>query len=77
MVSRAYRLRLIDIATTQLHSAPIVGGEAQPMWMVIAHDGATIPIPRRRLTPAVQELATGMTFDFEYRPPGAGDRASA
>jgi FtsP/CotA-like multicopper oxidase with cupredoxin domain len=74
VAGRPYRLRLIDIAKTQLHSAAIVGGESQPMWMMIGHDGATIPIPRRHLTPAVQEIATGMTFDFEYRSPSPGDR---
>ena len=70
-----YHLRLIDIAKTQLHSAAIIGGEEPPMWTMTAHDGATIALERRRLTPAVQELATGMTYDFEYRPIGPGDRA--
>ena len=72
---RTYHLRLIDIAKTQLHSAAIIGGESPPMWTMTAHDGAPIAPERRRLTPAAQELATGMTYDFEYRPAGPGDRA--
>ena len=73
---QTYRLRIINIVPENPPvnvSLKITGNPA--MWRPIAKDGADLPTGQRKLCPAQVTIAVGETYDFEFRPEGAGEVA--
>ena len=67
-----YRLRFIEIAPAMDVEASLLQGNTVLEWRPIAKDGATFAA-RHALTPAMQDLNPGETFDYEFTPAAAGD----
>jgi hypothetical protein len=68
-----YRLRVINMAPNLLAEFRL-GAEKHPMtWRAIAKDGADLPARLAKKGDAVLEIASGETYDFEFRAEDAGD----
>jgi FtsP/CotA-like multicopper oxidase with cupredoxin domain len=68
-----YRLRVINMAPNLLAEFRL-GAEKHPMtWSAIAKDGADLPARLAKKGDAVLEIASGETYDFEFRAEDAGD----
>jgi FtsP/CotA-like multicopper oxidase with cupredoxin domain len=68
-----YRLRLINMAPN-LPANFRLGSEQHPAtWRAIAKDGATVPVRLAQDSNAVLHIASGETYDFEFRADSPGE----
>jgi FtsP/CotA-like multicopper oxidase with cupredoxin domain len=73
-VGRAYRLRLADIAVFRLTlNIRLVRDSAVLAWRPIAKDGFTLPASQAVERPALVNLPSGETADFEFIPDRPGE----
>lgn len=63
-----YRLRIINITGASVGTFAISGGEGPVKWRARAKDGADLPPAQLAVSDAVQELAPGETYDFDFAP---------
>jgi len=73
---QTYRLRIINIVPENppINFSLKVRGDPA-MWRPIAKDGADLPPGQRELCPARLTIGVGETYDFQFRPDGAGEVA--
>lgn len=70
----AYRLRMINITAGRPGlSLALLAGDTLMTWRPIAKDGADLPVARRVIRPARQQLGIGETIDVEFFPTAPGD----
>jgi FtsP/CotA-like multicopper oxidase with cupredoxin domain len=73
-VGRTYRLRLADIAVfRQSLRVRLVRDSTLVSWRAIAKDGFTLPASQATLRPALVNLPSGETADFEFTPDRPGE----
>jgi len=73
---QTYRLRIINIVPENPPVNVSLKIKNNPaMWRPIAKDGADLPRKQRELCLAQLTIAVGETYDFEFRPDGAGEVA--
>jgi FtsP/CotA-like multicopper oxidase with cupredoxin domain len=70
----AYRLRLINITTGRPGlRVELKQDTTTTIWRPLAKDGADLPAAARTNRTALQAIAIGETFDFEFTPARPGD----
>src|SRR5712692_1347623 len=69
-----YRFRFINItpADPRLVISLLSGGKPVS-WRAVAKDGAELPATQATVRPALQEMAVGETYDFEFQPASPGE----
>lgn len=68
-----YRLRLINITNNESDLRVRLDSKDVPVqWMVIAKDGADLPMAQRKTSPADMGVTVGTTYDVEYRSDHVG-----
>jgi FtsP/CotA-like multicopper oxidase with cupredoxin domain len=68
-----YRLRLINITNNESDlRVRLDSKEAPVQWMVIAKDGADLPMAQRKSSPAEMGVTVGATYDVEYHSDQVG-----
>lgn len=67
-----HRFRFINIGPANNIRYRILQDTTHMRWLARAKDGADLPTARRTLQPAVQRVAVGETYDFEFTPPAPG-----
>ena len=66
-----HRLRLINITPDDIFVVSLAGRDGPATWRPLTKDGAPVPPDRTTDRPALQAIAVGETFDFQYQaPPG-------
>jgi FtsP/CotA-like multicopper oxidase with cupredoxin domain len=70
-----YRLRFIDISSNEAHILALRTATGNASWRQLARDGQDLPIDQQGMQPARVVTAAGVTLDFEFTPPEAGDYA--
>lgn len=65
---QAYRLRFIDITSSNNGDFSLLGPSGLLQWRALAKDGADLPPSQAVVKEAQQELAPGEIYDFEYTP---------
>ena len=66
-----HRVRLINITPGDILVASLSAADSPVTWRPLTKDGAPVPPPLGGARPAVQTIAVGETYDFEYDvPPG-------
>lgn len=73
VAGETYRVRFIDISSNEAHGAVLAGPQGNVDWRALARDGRTLPLNRQVVQPARFNTAPGVTLDFEFAPPTAGD----
>ena len=68
----AYRLRVIDISANEAHAITLRGPDGVALWRLLARDGRDVPPDRRALQTGRENVAAGVTRDFEFTPPAPG-----
>lgn len=68
-----HRLRLINIGAAGRVIFAIRKDSTLVQWRRVAKDGAQLPATAAVVTPALQRLGAGETFDAELTPPSSGD----
>jgi manganese oxidase len=63
-----YRLRLIDISNSNNGDFSLLGADGLLQWRAIAKDGAELPSSQAVMKDAMQTVAAGEIYDFEYAP---------
>jgi FtsP/CotA-like multicopper oxidase with cupredoxin domain len=69
----AYRFRLIDISPNDVAMVALRDAAGPVRWKALAKDGADLPPVQATVRPAIQQIAVGETFDFEFRPEAPGE----
>lgn len=64
-----HRLRLINITASDVTVVSMATPAGPLTWKPVGKDGADVPPAQRDPRPAVQTIAAGETFDFEYEAP--------
>lgn len=67
-----HRFRFINIGPAGVVQFRIHRDTTLAVWRRRAKDGADLPATLRSVRPAVQRLAVGETYDFEFTPPAQG-----
>ena len=68
-----YRLRIINITNNESDLRVRLDSKEVPVqWMIIAKDGADLPVTQRKTGPAEMGVTVGTTYDVEYRSDRAG-----
>jgi FtsP/CotA-like multicopper oxidase with cupredoxin domain len=70
-----YRLRIIDISSNEAHTLALRAATGTASWRQLARDGQDLPIDQQIVQPARVVMAAGVTLDYEFTPPEAGDYA--
>ena len=66
-----HRVRLINITPGDILVASLSAADSPATWRPLSKDGAPVPPSLGGARPAVQTIAVGETYDFEYdAPPG-------
>ena len=68
-----HRLRVIDISANDAHATMLRGPGGVASWRLLARDGRDVLEDRRVPSPARENLAAGVTRDFEFTPSTPGD----
>jgi len=68
-----YRLRLINMAPNLLANVLLGSQENPATWRAVAKDGANVPLRLGKPGDAVLHIASGETYDFEFRSDIAGE----
>jgi hypothetical protein len=68
-------LRFIDISSNEAHILALRTATGNASWRQLARDGQDLPIDQQGMQPARVVTAAGVTLDFEFTPPEAGDYA--
>lgn len=63
-----YRLRLIEISNSNNGGFSLLGADGLLQWRAVAEDGADLPPSQAVMKDAMQTLAAGEIYDFEYVP---------
>ncbi|MBC7844484.1 MAG: multicopper oxidase domain-containing protein [Gemmatimonadaceae bacterium] len=75
VAGETYRLRVIDIASNEAHVIALKGPTGVASWRQLARDGQDLPAEQQAMQPARMVAAAGITVDFEFTPPAAGEYA--
>jgi FtsP/CotA-like multicopper oxidase with cupredoxin domain len=67
-----HRFRLINIGAAGVVRFSLRADTALVQWRARAKDGADLPEALRVVQPAMQLVAVGETYDFEFTPPASG-----
>ena len=70
---KTYRLRFINITPSHNQDVRLLEGDTPIPWRRFAKDGAELPAHQAVVTPAVQHLGAGETYDFELVPDAPGE----
>ena len=68
-----YRLRLINMAPNLLANFRLGSQEHPASWRALSKDGAIVPARLNKESNAVLEIASGETYDFEFRASESGN----
>jgi FtsP/CotA-like multicopper oxidase with cupredoxin domain len=68
-----YRLRLINMAPNLLANVRLGSQEHPASWRALSKDGAVVPARLNKESDAVLEIASGETYDFEFRASESGN----
>jgi manganese oxidase len=69
----SYRLRLINMAPNLPANVQLGSKEHPATWLAVAKDGAKVPARLAKPEDAVLHIASGETYDFEFRPDAPGE----
>jgi hypothetical protein len=69
----SYRLRLINMAPNLPANVQLGSKEHPATWREVAKDGAKVPSRLAKPEDAVLQIASGETYDFEFRPDASGE----
>lgn len=69
----AHRFRFINIGAAGRVIFAIRKDSTLVQWRRVAKDGADLPVAAAVVTPALQRLGTGETFDAQFSPPARGE----
>ena len=64
-----HRVRLINITTDDIFTVSLMTSDGPVTWRPLTKDGASLPPVRCVPGPALQTIAVGETYDFEYQAP--------
>ena len=64
-----HRIRFINITPGDIFVASLGTADGPIVWSPLTKDGAPVPSGARSSKPAVQTIAVGETYDFEYEAP--------
>jgi hypothetical protein len=64
-----HRLRFINITPGDLYVVSLARADGPEEWRPITKDGAPLPPGDDTRRPAIETIAVGETFDFEYQAP--------
>ncbi len=68
-----YRLRLIDMGANLAADFQLGSKEHPATWLALAKDGATLPARLATISDASLHIASGETYDFEFRSDTPGE----
>jgi len=68
-----YRLRMINMAPNLMADVQLGSQEHPATWLAVGKDGAKVPSRLAKPGDAVLHIASGETYDFEFRPETPGE----
>lgn len=68
-----YRVRLINMAPDLAADFQLGSKEHPVMWSAVAKDGAVLPARLAKTSDASLHIASGETYDFEFKPTATGE----
>jgi len=71
--SATYRLRVINMAPNFVADVQLGSNEHPGRWRALGKDGARLPVATGESGDALLHIASGETYDFEFRPDTPGE----